>query len=82
MSPALSHLTKVAAFLGLFLLMERLLDQTGLRSSTLNSLVDSISIDTGIRTAYIDFLVVGIAAGAMLWILTIVYRALYSMIRP
>jgi len=82
MLPALSRLTKVVGFLALFLLLERLLDRTGFRVGTLNALVDSLSLDTGIRPAYLDFAVVGIAAGVILWLLTVVCRSLYALMKP
>jgi len=81
MSPMVTRLIRFLAFLALSAFLDRALDASRFRSTLLNALVDDISTAVGIGSRYIDWLLVSLAAFAMLWTLTTVYRALLGMVK-
>lgn len=67
MSP--NRLSKTVAFLSLFVLIELSLEWTGLRPKSFTAAVDSISVNTGLRPAWVEDAFVAVAAYLVLRVL-------------
>ena len=81
MTPNLSRLTKIVAFLALVAFVNRALDRSQFRASLLNQFVDSVSTSLGIGSRYVDLGIVTLLAAAVLWTLTTVCQSLTGMLK-
>lgn len=74
-----SHMLHLIAFLTLFVVINLVLDGTGLRPKMFNALVDSLTLATGLGARFVEILIVGGCAFICQWVITVLWRAVLSL---